>query len=72
MAKVRFSLDEEQFLALCAGRTVRVDGAEFHLKDLGWGVMAHTVHRAANGDHGIPCDQLCAEPKGHPGPCRMK
>jgi hypothetical protein len=67
---IRFSLDEEQFLALCAGRTVRVEGAEFHLKDIGWDRMMGCARDATLRNERIPCDPGCSEQKGHGGPCR--
>lgn len=67
---IRFSLSEKQFLALCAGRTIRVDGAEFHLRNIGWHQIINAANDAMRGDEKIPCDSGCGSGPGHRGPCR--
>jgi len=66
---IRFKLDEEDFLRLCAGRTIRKNGCEFFLEDIGFDNMAATLDIAQQGHPDIPCDEDCKRDRGHTGGC---
>ena len=62
-------LTEEDFYQLCCGRTVRHNGVEIAIQDIGHGIMVNLLTQIADGRGRPLCDKECSLRTFHYGAC---
>jgi hypothetical protein len=65
----RVMLTEEDFYQLCCGRTVKHDGVEIAIQDIGHQRMLHSLSQISDGRGRPLCDRDCSLKTFHYGAC---